>query len=276
MNVRRNIGFPLSCQGMPRAEARTRVEEVARLLRIDHLLDRSVSGLSSGDRQRVALGRAIVRRPKAFMMDEPLGALDAEFRALMCDELRRLHERLHATTIYVTHDQLEAMSLADTIAVMNHGIVEQIASPQEIYDRPASLFVADFIGSPPMNFLTFHAGLAAGDTMIRLNGAEVPIPSPATAVAPAELVLGVRPEDIRIDDRSDLRGEILAVEYLGTTQLVTLETAHGRIRARLASSASARVGETVGLAFRTPRLSLFEGASGRAIATRKVAETVYG
>jgi multiple sugar transport system ATP-binding protein len=112
--------------------------------------------------------------------------------------------------------------------------------------------------------------------MIRLNGAEVPIPSPATAVAPAELVLGVRPEDIRIDDRSDLRGEILAVEYLGTTQLVTLETAHGRIRARLASSASARVGETVGLAFRTPRLSLFEGASGRAIATRKVAETVYG
>src|SRR6478736_3227031 len=161
MNVRQNIGFPLKCQNYPRAEIRKSVEDTARLLRIDHLLDRRVGGLSGGDRQRVALGRAIVRRPKAFLMDEPLGALDSEFRHLMCGELRELHGRISATTIYVTHDQHEAMSMADRIAVMNAGRIEQIGSPQDIYDLPASMFVADFIGSPPMNFLHCDAGLAA-------------------------------------------------------------------------------------------------------------------
>src|SRR5437588_12483081 len=150
MNVRQNIGFPLRCQNFSRAQIRKSVQEAAKLLRIDHLLDRRVGGLSGGDRQRVALGRAIVRRPKAFLMDEPLGALDSEFRHLMCDELRELHDRVAATTIYVTHDQLEAMSMADQIAVMNRGIVEQIGPPQEIYDRPNTMFVADFIGAPPM------------------------------------------------------------------------------------------------------------------------------
>jgi multiple sugar transport system ATP-binding protein len=153
MNVRANIAFPLRAQGVARAEIAQRVAEAARVLRIDHLLDLPVAGLSSGDRQRVALGRAIVRRPKAFMMDEPLGALDAEFRHTMCGELRALHDRLHATTVYVTHDQSEAMAMADTIAVMNHGVIEQLAPPQEIYDRPASMYVAEFIGSPSMNFL---------------------------------------------------------------------------------------------------------------------------
>jgi len=131
-------------------------------LRISHLLDRSVSGLAGGDRQRVALGRAIVRQPKCFLMDEPLGALDTEMREEMIDELRALHDRLGATTVYVTHDQLEAMAMADMIAVMNNGVVEQVASPRDIYDRPASLFVADFIGSPPMNFLPFHGRLQVG------------------------------------------------------------------------------------------------------------------
>ena len=136
MNVRQNIGFPLRCQNYPRAEIRQSVEETARLLRIDHLLERRVGGLSGGDRQRVALGRAIVRRPKAFLMDEPLGALDSEFRRLMCGELRELHDRIDATTVYITHDQLEAMAMADRIAIMNQGRVEQIGTPQEIYDRP--------------------------------------------------------------------------------------------------------------------------------------------
>src|ERR1700685_166506 len=159
MNVRQNIGFPLRCQNFARAEIRRSVEEAARMLRIDPLLERRVGGLSGGDRQRVALGRAIVRRPKAFLMDEPLGALDAEFRALMCGELRELHDRISATTVYVTHDQHEAMAMADRIAVMNAGRIEQIGVPQEIYDRPASMFVASFIGSPPMNFLHFQACL---------------------------------------------------------------------------------------------------------------------
>src|SRR5471030_2208918 len=153
MSVRQNIAFPLKSQGVPRGERALRVAEAARTLRIESLLDRSVSGLSSGDRQRVALGRAIVRQPKAFLMDEPLGALDSELRHVMTGELRALHDRLGRATIYVTHDQLEAMSMADRIAVMNRGIVEQVGSPREIYDKPVSMFVADFIGSPPMNLL---------------------------------------------------------------------------------------------------------------------------
>ena len=172
---------------MPAAEIRQRVEETARLLRIDHLLDKPVSGLAGGDRQRVALGRAIVRRPKCFLMDEPLGTLDTEFRDLMVHELRELHNRIHATTVYVTHDQMEAMAMADKIAVMNHGVIEQFGTPQEIYDRPATMFVADFIGSPPMNFLTFDGGLAEGRAaQIVVQGAAVAVPEVREDVAPGE------------------------------------------------------------------------------------------
>src|SRR5213075_2575693 len=189
MNVRQNIGFPLRCQNYPRAEIRRSVEETARLLRIDHLLERRVGGLSGGDRQRVALGRAIVRRPKCFLMDEPLGTLDSEFRDLMVHELRDLHDRIGATTVYVTHDQMEAMSMADKIAVMNHGVIEQFGTPQEVYARPATMYVADFMGSPPMNFLTFHAGLKAGDTRVTIRDAEIRVPSIREDRAPAELAL---------------------------------------------------------------------------------------
>src|SRR5688572_10295483 len=168
MNVRRNIALPLLCQGVAKSEIRKRVEETAKLLRIDHLIDRPVSELAGGDRQRVALGRAIVRRPKAFLMDEPLGALDTEFRALMTEELRQLHNRISATTVYVTHDQLEAMSMADLIAVMNHGVIEQLGTPQEIYDSPATLFVADFIGSPAMNLIPFTGRLTKGANRVQL------------------------------------------------------------------------------------------------------------
>src|ERR1700752_1276041 len=171
MNVRHNIGFPLRCQNTPRAEIRRRVDETARLLRIGHLLDRPVGGLAGGDRQRVALGRAIIRRPKAFLMDEPLGALDAEFRELMCGELRRLHDRIGATTVYVTHDQLEAMAMGDRIAVMNAGEVLQVGPPQEVYDRPRDLFVAGFIGSPAMNFLPLESGADPGATEVSVASA---------------------------------------------------------------------------------------------------------
>ena len=152
MNVRKNISYPLISQGMPRARVKEKVAEVAKILRIEDLLDRPVGGLSGGDRQRVALGRAIVREPKAFFMDEPLGALDAEFREHMAEELRALHDRMGATTVYVTHDQLEAMQMGDKIVVMNHGVIEQFGVPQQIYDWPATKFVAEFIGSPPHEF----------------------------------------------------------------------------------------------------------------------------
>src|ERR1700730_10567781 len=173
MNVEQNIGFPLKCQSLARSEIRNRVKETARLLRIEHLLSSKTSKLSGGDRQRVALGRAIIRRPKAFLMDEPLGALDSEFRRLMCGELRELHDRIDATTVYITHDQLEAMAMADRIAVMNQGRVEQIGTPQEIYDRPRTMFVADFIGAPPMSFLGVQTALRRGDRNILIDGVPV-------------------------------------------------------------------------------------------------------
>ena len=244
LNVRANIAYPLRSQGMLRTEVQRRVEEAARILRIEHLLDRPVSGLSSGDRQRVALGRAIVREPLAFLMDEPLGALDAEFRELMCGELRALHDRLKATTVYVTHDQLEAMALADTIAVMNNGVIEQLGTPQQIYDHPASVFVADFIGSPPMSFIPFRGALAPGARSVRIGDAEIAVPEVREAIGDTDLVLGVRPEHIRLSDAAPLRATVFDAEYLGTTQIVTLGTADDvLLKARVASDVAVRPGE---------------------------------
>jgi multiple sugar transport system ATP-binding protein len=264
MNVAENIGFPLKCDGLPRAVREQRVRETAKLLRIEHLLERKVSKLSGGDRQRVALGRAIVRRPKAFLMDEPLGALDAEFRRLMCDELRELHDRIGATTVYVTHDQLEAMSMADRIAVMNRGIVEQIGAPQEIYDRPATMFVAEFIGSPPMNFLPFPGNVRRGDRTVHLRDAIIAVPEIYEDAPTASLALGVRPEHVFFSDDAPIRGRVFGTEYLGTTQIVTVEAEAGWIKARLPARLSVRLGETVGLAFESERLVVFDTETGRA------------
>jgi multiple sugar transport system ATP-binding protein len=276
MNVRANIGFSLKCEGVAKAEIRRRVEETARILRIDHMLDSSVSGLSSGDRQRVALGRAIVREPKCFLMDEPLGALDSEFRHVMCGELRSLHNRLKATTVYVTHDQLEAMSMADKIAVMNKGVIEQFGTPQEIYQRPVSMFVADFMGSPPMNFLHFESGIAKGSATVQLGDASVAMPAVHEDVAPAKLALGVRPEHIRFDDGSPLRGEVYGTEYLGTTQVVTVDTAFGQVKARTNSETAVKPGSQVGLRLEAPRLSLFRAEDGRAIPSKLYEGATHG
>jgi multiple sugar transport system ATP-binding protein len=267
MNVAQNIGFPLKCQGIGRRDIRERVLETARLLRIEHLLTSKTSKLSGGDRQRVALGRAMVRRPKAFLMDEPLGALDAEFRHLMCDELRELHDRIAATTIYVTHDQHEAMSMADRIAVMNAGRIEQVGSPQEIYDRPASMFVADFIGSPPMNFLHCDGGIDSEARTVKLKDVSVSVPEINERRGGGAIVLGVRPEHIRFSDAAMLRGRVFGAEYLGTTQIVTVVTEQGTIKARVPSDMPVQVGETVGLSFRFNALSLFDAETGMALQT---------
>jgi multiple sugar transport system ATP-binding protein len=264
MNVRRNISYPLLSQGMPRAEARRKVEEVARLLGITDILDRPVGGLSGGDRQRVALGRAIVREPKAFFMDEPLGALDAEFRERMAEELRALHDRMGATTVYVTHDQLEAMQMGDKIVVMNHGIVEQFGVPQDLYDWPATMFVAQFLGSPPMNFLRFDGMVGRGSTAVRLGEAQIAVPDQREG-AHGALVLGVRPEHVHLDDAAPYRGRVVATEYLGTTQIVTLTTPHGEVKARVPSARVVRTGEATGLRLDARTLTLFDAASGRAL-----------
>ncbi len=265
MSVRRNIAYPLVSQGVPRDQVAAKVAEVARILQIGHLLDRGVGGLSGGDRQRVALGRAIVREPKAFMMDEPLGALDAEFRETMAEELRALHDRMGATTVYVTHDQLEAMQMGDRIVVMNHGIVEQFGTPQAIYDHPATMFVADFIGSPSMNFLRFEGSVASGADTVSL-GTPIMLPQVQEA-AQGQLALGVRPEHIAFADSGDYRGRVEAAEYLGTTQIVTVTAPHGTLKARISAAIPARVGETVSLTFQSEKLSLFDARTGRALAT---------
>jgi len=264
MNVRKNISYPLVSQGMPRHQVREKVAEVSRILGIDDILERPVSGLSGGDRQRVALGRAIVRNPKCFLMDEPLGALDAEFREHMAEELRALHDRMGATTVYVTHDQLEAMQMGDKIVVMNHGVIEQFGTPQDIYDKPASMFVADFIGSPPMNFLKFHGGVEAGATSVELHHEKLGIPA-LREPFDGDMVYGIRPEHIKLSDRAGYRGKVAATEYLGTTQIVTLNTQNGEVKARIASDQPASVGETVGLEFDGSTATLFDNQSGRAI-----------
>jgi multiple sugar transport system ATP-binding protein len=270
MNVRQNIAFPLLSQGMPRAEIERRVMDAARTLRITDLLSSSVSGLSSGDRQRVALGRAIVRQPLAFLMDEPLGALDAEFRELMCLELRALHDRLHATTVYVTHDQQEAMSMADTIAIMNKGLIEQLGAPMDVYERPASVFVADFIGAPAMNFLPFDAALHKGADHVQIGAATLAVPALREDVPHSALLCGVRPEHVHFADDSALRAEVLATEYLGTRQIVTLATANGAtVRAKVDVNSPATRGDQVGLRFDASAVSLFDKTSGRALRTAR-------
>src|SRR5436190_15312084 len=230
MGVRGNLEFPLRNEGVPRAEIKRRVNEVAAILRIEHLLGLSVNGLAGGDRQRVALGRAIVRQPKAFLMDEPLGTLDAEFRELMCVELRKLHDRLKTTTVFVTHDQNEAMALADHIVVMNQGEILQADDPHGIYSFPSCLFVAKFIGRPPMNLINAQAPVLRGDTSVRLDGQAVDVPRMDSACEAA--LLGIRPEHVRLGAPGEgLAAQVKHVEYFGSHWIAELLTAAGSMKA---------------------------------------------
>jgi multiple sugar transport system ATP-binding protein len=231
MNVRQNMAFPLQNEGFAKNEIKKRVEEIAQMLKIDHLLENGVGGLSGGDRQRVALGRAIVRKPKAFLMDEPLGTLDTEFRELMCLELRRLHDRLGATTVYVTHDQHEAMLMGDRVMVMNQGEIMQVDTPDRIYNFPNCVFVGQFIGTPPMSFLRVDQAVHVTNKSISLQGIQIPIPRSHEAAENA--LLGLRPEHVQLVSSNGIPGVVQAVEYLGSHQIITLETAAGNVRTRV-------------------------------------------
>jgi multiple sugar transport system ATP-binding protein len=266
LNVYNNLAYPLRSQGLAKSEMRARIDEVARLLRIDDMLAKRPSQLSGGDRQRVALGRAIVRRPKAFLMDEPLGTLDTEFRDLMCQELRQLHDRIDATTVYVTHDQVEAMSMGDYIAVMNRGEILQAGTPDEVYNHPASVFVADFIGSPPMNMLPFEGPIAAGGDSVSVAGASIHVPVLLEGLDHGTGILGARPEHIRLSDSAALRGRVFGIEYTGARKLLAVDTDVGRVRVRSANTVDAQIGDTVGLDFLTSRLSVFDGKTEKALA----------
>jgi multiple sugar transport system ATP-binding protein len=266
MRVRENLSFPLTNEGLPKATIDERIKEVAAILHIEHLLDSRVGGLSGGDRQRIALGRAIVRKPKAFLMDEPLGTLDAEFRELMCVELRKLHDRLGATTVFVTHDQNEAMALADHIVVMNKGLILQADTPEGIYHFPKTKFVANFIGRPPMNFLAAQggeAGLAIGATQVTLGGATIEIPQLMAATSGA--TLGIRPEHVRFSDKLGddgvLRGKVAYSEYFGSHWIVNVDTPAGPIKVHGGKDSCPTIGAQVGLEFNTRRIVLFDDES---------------
>jgi multiple sugar transport system ATP-binding protein len=223
MTVRQNMGFALRLAGTPRAERDRKVEEAARILQLEPYLERRPRDLSGGQRQRVAIGRAIVREPKVFLFDEPLSNLDAALRGQTRVELLRLHEDLKATMIYVTHDQVEAMTMADKIVVLQAGRVEQVGSPLELYHHPANLFVAGFIGSPRMNLLPATvAGVAPDVTTVALpSGAMLAIPVEPGATRPGDRVtLGIRPEALRPDPAGPLAGEVRLVERLGGLTLL--------------------------------------------------------
>ena len=209
MNVRENLGFALKLRKMDKREIAGRVEEAARTLGIERLLDRKPRALSGGQRQRVALGRAIVREPKAFLMDEPLSNLDAKLRVQMRTEISKLHNRIGTTTIYVTHDQTEAMTMADRIVILKEGVVQQVASPQEMYERPVNVFVAGFIGSPAMNFVRAHLEHANGGFAATFGRTRIPLSRAVRgevlkAYAGKEVILGIRPE--HIEDASLAQG----------------------------------------------------------------------
>jgi multiple sugar transport system ATP-binding protein len=219
MTVRRNIEFPLRSRKVPPSERAQLVQEAAESLSLEQLLDRKPAQLSGGQRQRVALARAIVRRPQAFLMDEPLSNLDAKLRVQTRAELVELQRRLAATVIYVTHDQVEAMTMGHRIAVLDAGVLQQIGAPQDVYARPANLFVARFIGSPPMNTVTGRLDRILGTLVAQVPGGHVPLTEQcAQALAeggPDEVVIGVRPEDLRFDVATGIPATVSVVEVLG-------------------------------------------------------------
>jgi multiple sugar transport system ATP-binding protein len=226
------------------------------------LLGSRVGGLAGVDRQRFALGRAIVRQPKAFLMDEPLGTLDAEFRELMCVELRKLHDRLGTTTVFVTHDQNEAMALADHVVVMNQGEILQADDPHGIYNFPSCVFVARFIGRPPMNLLKVNGPVAAAMTHVMLDGCAIEVP--ATVGSAARALFGVRPEHVHMGGAdSGLPAEVKHVEYFGSHWIAEIETSAGTLKAVVDKSMKPTAGDRVGVTFDTQRIVLFDATTER-------------
>ena len=258
MTVFDNMGFGLKLHGADRAERKRRIESAAKALHIDHLLQRLPRELSGGQRQRVAIGRAIVRDPKLFLFDEPLSNLDASLRARTRVELARLHSQLQATMVFVTHDQVEAMTLADRIAVMKGGAIEQCAPPLEVYHRPATRFVAGFVGTPAMNFLPVTA-VEPG----RVRLCDVELTLPVRCDAPTEL--GIRPEGLTVAAEGTLAGRVEVLERLGERTLVHLQSSAGcPVIAELPrGAAEPALGENVALALDIHQALLFD-AAGRA------------
>jgi multiple sugar transport system ATP-binding protein len=274
MTVYKNVAFPLEMAKQTKDQIREAVGRAATILELDELLDRYPEQLSGGQRQRVALARAIVREPAAFLMDEPLSNLDALLRVQTRGELMRLHQRLGTTTIYVTHDQVEAMTMGHRIAVMQHGVIQQLDVPEHVYGRPTNVFVATFIGSPPMNLIDGAVGRENGSWQFRGEGFSVAL-DPAAAGLDASVLeraggptasLGVRPEDIRLVPPGEgvLQGRVQLLEPVGSDLYLTIEAVGTTIHVRTAPDTAVSQGDNVGISFVPARSHLFDG-HGRSV-----------
>ena len=264
MTVAKNMSFSLELARRPKREIAQKVGDAADILGLTPLLERYPRQLSGGQRQRVAMGRAIVRDPAVFLFDEPLSNLDAKLRVQMRAEIKGLQQRLASTTIYVTHDQIEAMTMADKIVVLHDGVVEQIGSPLELYDRPANLFVAGFIGSPAMNFI--KARLEGGDrpTLVTASGVKVPLDAAPRVAAGSEIVMGVRPEHVSLGGPRAMSAEIVVIEPTGYETQVIAKFAGQDIVCVFRERLNGRPNDSIPLTFEGP-LHFFDPQTGQAI-----------
>jgi len=270
MTAQENVAFPLKIKGVSKTEIDQRVKKVAELLRIDQLLKRRPRQLSGGEAQRVALGRAIIREPKVFLMDEPLSNLDAKLRIYMRAELKRLQKDLGITTIYVTHDQIEAMTMADRVALLNKGILQQVAPPDDLYGHPSNSFVAGFIGSPPMNFIDCtlgkeneHVYLNASVFRFTLEGSIAETLKERNIGE--EFELGIRPEDITLAKKGGkeaIPGQVFTLEPLGAEVIVDVKVGENILKVREAATFKAEVGQEVWLVFNEDKAHVFDKKTG--------------
>ncbi|APA99353.1 ABC transporter ATP-binding protein [Nocardia seriolae] len=263
LSVARNIGFPLRARRRSRAEIDRRVREVAGTLELSELLERRPAALSGGQRQRVALARAMVRDPGAFLMDEPLSNLDAKLRSATRAELIGLHRRRGATFLYVTHDQVEAMTMATRIALLNAGQVEQVGTPEELYDTPRTAFVAGFLGSPPMNLFPAEVFSREGALRVRADGIDAALGLDGGPEDAATVLAGIRPERLRLDPAATaVRGRVSMVENLGSEELVHVTAGAVRLCVRAPRPVGVAVGQDIGLRADPADIHLFDPASG--------------
>ena len=276
MSVAQNMAFGMEMRGVPKPERDTAVAQIAKMLQIEHLLDRKPSQLSGGQRQRVAMGRALVRQPRLFLFDEPLSNLDAKLRVDMRTEIKKLHQTTKKTIVYVTHDQIEAMTLATKIAVLKGGELQQVGTPAEIYNRPTNLFVADFMGSPSMNLIEGHLKTANGATTVVLSqgkasGGSIELPVPSTVTAKSlengkKVIFGIRPEAITARDGADraanaiemIDSHVEVVEPAGSDTFVVTHLGGKEVIARMRADTQVKPGDTVPFAFNLDKALLFD------------------
>jgi sn-glycerol 3-phosphate transport system ATP-binding protein len=273
MTVAENIGYALKVAGMPKSERQARILATAKSVGLDEFLDRKPGQLSGGQRQRVAMARAIIREPKVFLFDEPLSNLDAKLRVQMRHEIRRIHNQIKATSVFVTHDQNEGMTLADRLVIMNKGTIEQIGTPEYIYEQPASLYVAGFVGSPAMNFLPGTVG-SNGMTVLLGDGQSLDIPPSLQATKGQLVQIGIRPEKLSITAKGQglLNAKFLFFEELGSARIYHVEIEDIPLAVLMDGKPDLTEGTEIGLSFPLSALHLFDGASGRRLGDGKLAK----